>query len=53
MKFLIWRSDGPFGPGSRTICSINVKGILGTFLWNYFEFGPVVKEERSFKDGLI
>ena len=30
------------------LCAILVKGILGTILLNYFEFGPVV-QEMSFK----
>ena len=51
--FVIWSSDGPFGLGSRAICSIYVEGIFRTFLWNHFEFGPMVKEERSFKVNLI
>ena len=39
----------PFVLWSRTICAILVKGIKGTILFNYFEFGPVVNE-MSFKD---
>ena len=53
--FLIWSSGGPFVQQSRTICAFFIYFFFcyrvsrGTILWNYFEFGPVVAEEMSFK----
>ena len=34
--------------GHMTVCAILVEDIMRTFLWIYFEFGPVV--QMSFKD---
>ena len=34
----------------QTICAIFVEGIMETFMWNYFKFGPVVQEKMSFKE---
>ena len=43
-------SGNPFVQWSGTYCAFLVEDILGTILWNYFEFGPAVQEEMSFKD---
>ena len=47
--FVIWSSGCPLFQRSLTICAILVEELMR----NYFEFGPVVQEEMSFKRFLI
>ena len=47
--FFIFRSGSHFVQWSRTILAIFVEGHPITFLWNYFEIGPLVYEDILFK----
>ena len=47
--FSIFSSSSHFVRQRETICAIMIEGIMGTFVWNYFEFGPVIQEEMSHK----
>ena len=49
VKF-IWSSGSPPVQWSKTIYVILEEGIMKTFLWSYFIFGPVVQVEMSFKE---
>ena len=51
---LIWRSVAPFTAEWIHLCNFG-RGYhaRGSFLWNNFDFGPVVQEEMSFKIFLI
>ena len=51
LLFNIQSSSSPFVQRISIICAILVEGIVrNIYLWNYFECGPVVQEEMSFKD---
>ena len=49
MTILILGSGNPFIQDSGTICALLVNGMLRKILLDYFEFGPVVLEDVSFK----
>ena len=47
--FLILSSGDPFVQRSETICAILVDGTNRNHSLNFFDFGPVIQEEMSFK----